>query len=203
MPKFQYILKVFAMVFMVMVNKNTMAQTTTLDIDENETTLPGNVADAYDRICLKRDIPAERWTVFTLPADLDGYYFGADAERYEVRNLKTDDDGTLVLDASEMYLEDDFVAGHTYVVYPKYGTSMLTLVTAGMKTPVNRSCSELICKDATGWNNDSSGIESMEADKESIHAIYDLSGRKTTMDNMKQHGGILIADKKKIVIHKH
>lgn len=105
-------------------------------------------AGSYDRIEMVRNIQDNVYTVFAVPAVVDGYFFGADAERYLVNRVETDTKGFKTVYVKEMDDLDDFEAGKLYMVKPEkgLGTDTLYSYTAGVKTQVKSAPqTDLVC----------------------------------------------------------
>lgn len=181
---------------------NAQAQAKVLNISASETQLPADVDDQYDRIIMSRDIPTGRWTALVMPADLDGYYFGANCERYVITSISHETSGELVIKTSSMKELDDFKAGVPYLVKPNLGADKLTFITAGYPTTVNKEAGELYCMDATGWVSEPTAIDNIQTEGMTEGKAYDLSGREISVKDMLVKGGIFIVNGKKQVIRK-
>lgn len=94
----------------------------------------------YDRIETVRNIPTGVLTAFAVPATVDGYFFGADAERYEVKRVEGQ---TIYVKVMEDVA--DFESGKLYVVRPDLGADTLYSYTAGMLTAVGNAQRDLEC----------------------------------------------------------
>jgi|GEM_PF-5015974 len=117
----------------------------TLDIAADNTNAIGGTIDyVYDRVDMVRNVPASTATLFAVPATVDGYYFGADAKRWEV-TVKAD--GQHVL----LPMDDlaDFEPNHLYIVKPEAncGATVITSIVAGTKVTVPASTNPLVCDD--------------------------------------------------------
>lgn len=181
---------------------NANAQAKVLNISASETHLPADVDDQYDRIIMNRDIPTGRWTALVMPADLDGYYFGIDTERYIIRSINREPGGELVIKTATMHELDDFMAGVPYLIKPKNGATELKFITAGIQTSVNKEAGELYCMDATGWVSEPTAIDNMQTEGMTEGKAYDLSGREINVKDMLSKGGIFIYNGKKHTISK-
>lgn len=89
----------------------------------------------WDRIEMVRNVPADAVTLFAVVAPMDGYYFGADAKRWEVQTV-TNDNGEHDLKIVPMADDADFEPLHYYIVKPEAGcgAEKLVSITAGIQT---------------------------------------------------------------------
>lgn len=107
---------------------------------------PGAAAGLkYDRIETVRNIPTGVLTAFAVPATVDGYFFGADAERYEVKEIKSTGSQSKEFVVKVMADEADFQPGKLYIVRPDLGADRLYSYTAGALTAVGATQRELEC----------------------------------------------------------
>lgn len=196
-------LKVVMLAAMLMVTTaEVKAQANVLNISESQLQVPQNADEKYDRIVMKRSIPADRWTAFVLPADLDGFYFGVEAERFIISSVSKGDVGDLVIKTLPMTESEDFVSGVPYLVKPKVGAEELVFLTAGIQTVVNKEAGELYCMDATGWKSEVSAIATTAINGKIDGKAYDLSGREVRVSEMLEKGGFFIYNGKKQSVHK-
>lgn len=93
----------------------------------------------YDRVeMLRTTLYAGKAYAISFPCLIDGYYFGADAPRYVVKNTVLKN-GNVCVNADDIELmvdEADFEPNVTYVVVPKVNTDFIVGLTAGLKTRV-------------------------------------------------------------------
>lgn len=121
-------------------NSGYTVATNILTIPQDQLT-PGAAGGLkYDRIETVRNIPTGVLTAFAVPATVDGYFFGADAERYEVKRVEGQ---TIYVKVMED--EADFESGKLYVVRPELGADRLYSYTAGMLTAVGNAQRDLEC----------------------------------------------------------
>ena len=98
----------------------------------------------YDRIEMVRQIPAGQLTALAVPALVDGYFFGADAERYAVLNVESNGEGN-VFTVRRMKDLEDFLSGTLYIVKPELDTQTIYSLTAGITTAVGSAQRALEC----------------------------------------------------------
>ena len=98
----------------------------------------------YDRIEMVRQIPSGQLTALAVPALVDGYFFGADAERYAVLKVESNGEGN-VFTVRRMKDLEDFQAGTLYVVKPELDTQTIYSLTAGITTDVGTGQRALEC----------------------------------------------------------
>lgn len=98
----------------------------------------------YDRIEMVRQIPSGQLTALAVPALVDGYFFGADAERYAVLKVESNGEGN-VFTVRRMKDLEDFQAGTLYVVKPEIDTQTIYSLTAGITTAVGTGQRALEC----------------------------------------------------------
>lgn len=178
------------------------AQAQVLEIDKNTKSVPTSASDTYDRITMERSVPTNRWTMMVFPANLDGFYFGIETERYLVTGSEKRADGVLVLDVVNMAERDDFKSGQKYLIKPVYGTEKITFVAPGMLTKVNKESGTLSCEDATGWVNHATAISDAEISELMNAEAYDIAGRKVSTSEIMSKGGMMIVNGKKVIIRK-
>ena len=120
----------------------TPASVLTVDADQQNV----GVAEGtrYDRIEMVRQIPAGQLTALAVPALVDGYFFGADAERYAVLNVESNGEGN-VFTVRRMKDLEDFLSGTLYIVKPELDTQTIYSLTAGITTAVGSAQRALEC----------------------------------------------------------
>lgn len=74
------------------------------------------------------------WSLVSFPSEVDGYYFGANAERYAVTKKANKNDHYIV-NLKAMDDLADFEAGKDYLVRPTLDIDKVVSVTAGLLTP--------------------------------------------------------------------
>ncbi len=111
------------------ITKCTMASPSAVAVAANASSEEGS----YDRIttAMPYAIPADKPVLLQFAAPVDGYYFGADAPRYEV-TLSADGEA---VSYEEMADDADFEAGKVYLVTSeREETAPVVSMTAGVKT---------------------------------------------------------------------
>ena len=172
------------------------------DVDElfigrDVTTVPvGSKAD-YLRVRLERTVKAGEWTAFTLPAKLDGYYFGPDAERYLIDDITYGTDGKQATVACHtLYDTTDFAAGKMYLVKSTIDLTEITCLTPGIPTAVVQNQDLVLACLQLDDPNLQVGITTPKADSEAATA-YDLCGRIIKGTGAK---GIVVTKNKKYIV---
>lgn len=96
----------------------------------------------YDRVEMTRTANVGEMTLVVVPCVVDGYFFGADAKRYEVTRLRQVPAGTVYnyyyfqFETREMEDTEDFQPCHYYLVRPTVQTNKIVACEAGLKTEV-------------------------------------------------------------------
>lgn len=116
-----------------------------LTVPEGQLTPGASAGLKYDRIETVRNIPTGVLTAFAVPATVDGYFFGADAERYEIESIVALENGCKEFRVYKMDDLADFVSGKLYLVKAEKGADKLYSYTAGILTPVGAEQRNLEC----------------------------------------------------------
>ena len=112
-----------------------------LSVAKQTTSIKG-IMGLYDRVEMVRTANVDELTVVVVPCVVDGYFFGADAKRYEVKRLKQIPAGTTYdyryfqFETREMEDTEDFQPNHYYLVRPTVQTNKIVACEAGLKTEV-------------------------------------------------------------------
>lgn len=112
-----------------------------LSVAKQTTSIKG-IMGLYDRVEMERTANVDELTVVVVPCVVDGYFFGADAKRYEVKRLKQIPTGTsydykyFQFETREMEDGEDFLPNHYYLVRPTVQTDKIVACEAGLKTEV-------------------------------------------------------------------
>ena len=153
----------------------------------------------YDRIEMVRQIPAGQLTALTVPALVDGYFFGADAERYAVLNVESNGEGN-VFTVRRMKDLEDFLSGTLYIVKPELNTQTIYSLTAGITTAVGSAQRALECfaipmQDVTRDHSvdqlDVKALENLVLEKESGED-YDLKVADMNADGSFRVGDVVL-----------
>ena len=153
----------------------------------------------YDRIEMVRQIPAGQLTALTVPALVDGYFFGADAERYAVLNVESNGEGN-VFTVRRMKDFEDFLSGTLYIVKPELDTQTIYSLTAGITTAVGSAQRALECfviplqdvtRDLSVDQMDVKALENLVLEKESGED-YDLKVADMNADGSFRVGDVVL-----------
>lgn len=153
----------------------------------------------YDRIEMVRQIPAGQLTALAVPALVDGYFFGADAERYAVLNVESNGEGN-VFTVRRMKDLEDFLSGTLYIVKPELDTQTIYSLTAGISTAVGSAQRALECfavplqdvtRDLSVDQMDVKALENLVLEKESGED-YDLKVADMNADGSFRVGDVAL-----------
>ena len=153
----------------------------------------------YDRIEMVRQIPAGQLTALAVPALVDGYFFGADAERYAVLNVESNGEGN-VFTVRRMKDLEDFLSGTLYIVKPELDTQTIYSLTAGITTAVGSTLRALECfavplqdvtRDLSVDQMDVKALENLVLEKESGED-YDLKVADMNADGSFRVGDVVL-----------
>ena len=153
----------------------------------------------YDRIEMVRQIPAGQLTALAVPALVDGYFFGADAERYAVLNVESNGEGN-VFTVRRMKDLEDFLSGTLYIVKPEPDTQTIYSLTAGITTAVGSAQRALECfavplqdvtRDLSVDQMDVKALENLVLEKESGED-YDLKVADMNADGSFRVGDVVL-----------
>lgn len=153
----------------------------------------------YDRIEMVRQIPAGQLTALAVPALVDGYFFGADAERYAVLNVESNGEGN-VFTVRRMKDLEDFLSGTLYIVKPELDTQTIYSLTAGIATAVGSTQRALECfavplqdvtRDLSVDQIDVKALENLVLEKESGED-YDLKVADMNADGSFRVGDVVL-----------
>ena len=153
----------------------------------------------YDRIEMVRQIPAGQLTALAVPALVDGYFFGADAERYAVLNVESNGEGN-VFTVRRMKDFEDFLSGTLYIVKPELDTQTIYSLTAGITTAVGSTQRALECfavplqdvtRDLSVDQMDVKALENLVLEKESGED-YDLKVADMNADGSFRVGDVVL-----------
>ena len=153
----------------------------------------------YDRIEMVRQIPAGQLTALAVPALVDGYFFGADAERYAVLNVESNGEGN-VFTVRRMKDLEDFLSGTLYIVKPELDTQTIYSLTAGITTAVGSAQRALECfavplqdvtRDFSVDQMDVKALENLVLEKESGED-YDLKVADMNADGSFRVGDVVL-----------
>ena len=153
----------------------------------------------YDRIEMVRQIPAGQLTALAVPALVDGYFFGADAERYAVLNVESNGEGN-VFTVRRMKDFEDFLSGTLYIVKPELDTQTIYSLTAGITTAVGSAQRALECfavplqdvtRDLSVDQMDVKALENLVLEKESSED-YDLKVADMNADGSFRVGDVVL-----------
>ena len=153
----------------------------------------------YDRIEMVRQIPAGQLTALAVPALVDGYFFGADAERYAVLNVESNGEGN-VFTVRRMKDFEDFLSGTLYIVKPELDTQTIYSLTAGITTAVGSAQRALECfavplqdvtRDLSVDQMDVKALENLVLEKESGEG-YDLKVADMNSDGSFRVGDVAL-----------
>lgn len=153
----------------------------------------------YDRIEMVRQIPAGQLTALAVPALVDGYFFGADAERYAVLNVESNGEGN-VFTVRRMKDLEDFLSGTFYIVKPELDTQTIYSLTAGITTAVGSAQRALECfavplqdvtRDLSVDQMDVKALENLVLEKESGED-YDLKVADMNADGSFRVGDVAL-----------
>ena len=153
----------------------------------------------YDRIEMVRQIPAGQLTALAVPALVDGYFFGADAERYAVLNVESNGEGN-VFTVRRMKDFEDFLSGTLYIVKPELNTQTIYSLTAGITTAVGSAQRALECfavplqdvtRDLSVDQMDVKALENLVLEKESGED-YDLKVADMNADGSFRVGDVVL-----------
>lgn len=153
----------------------------------------------YDRIEMVRQIPAGQLTALAVPALVDGYFFGADAERYAVLNVESNGEGN-VFTVRRMKDFEDFLSGTLYIVKPELDTQTIYSLTAGITTAVGSAQRALECfavplqdvtRDLSVDQMDVKALENLVLEKESGED-YDLKVADMNADGSFRVGDVAL-----------
>ena len=153
----------------------------------------------YDRIEMVRQIPAGQLTALAVPALVDGYFFGADAERYAVLNVESNGEGN-VFTVRRMKDLEDFLSGTLYIVKPELNTQTIYSLTAGITTAVGSAQRALECfavplqdvtRDLSVDQMDVKALENLVLEKESGED-YDLKVADMNADGSFRVGDVVL-----------
>ncbi len=175
----------------------TPASVLTVDADQQNV----GVAEGtrYDRIEMVRQIPAGQLTALAVPALVDGYFFGADAERYAVLNVESNGEGN-VFTVRRMKDLEDFLSGTLYIVKPELDTQTIYSLTAGITTAVGSAQRALECfavplqdvtRDLSVDQMDVKALENLVLEKESGED-YDLKVADMNADGSFRVGDVVL-----------
>lgn len=115
-----------------------------LTVGADQQTVGVTEGTRYDRIETVRQIPAGQLTALAVPALVDGYFFGADAERFVVLDVVSNGEGN-TFTVRRMKDLEDFLAGTLYIVKPELKTQTIYSLTAGITTAVGTGQRTLEC----------------------------------------------------------
>lgn len=171
------------------------ANAQTLDIDNNTTRVTSDQTGRYDRVIVQRTLLAGHTYGIVFPSELDGYYFGPDAERRSIDIINENDFGQFELSAVNMKELDNFKPGQAYLITPVQDMDSIIHMTPGIKTKVPAAINPLYCIDMTD--------KIIELDPEEIREhmnapYYDILGRK--FDALPASKGIYIHMGEKILV---
>lgn len=142
-PMKRHILLPFALLATLTLQAQTSASVLTIPTGQLQT---GATSGAkYDRIETVRAISAGKLYVLAVPSTVDGYYFGADAERYIVKEVRKKGDEGKEYVVGLMGDTADFESGNLYIVRPDMGADALYSYTAGVQTAVGDTQCDLEC----------------------------------------------------------
>lgn len=153
----------------------------------------------YDRIEMVRQIPAGQLTALAVPALVDGYFFGADAERYAVLNVESNGEGN-VFTVRRMKDFEDFLSGTLYIIKPELDTQTIYSLTAGITTAVGSAQRALECfavplqdvtRDLSVDQMDVKALENLVLEKESGED-YDLKVADMNADGSFRVGDVAL-----------
>ena len=153
----------------------------------------------YDRIEMVRQIPVGQLTALAVPALVDGYFFGADAERYAVLNVESNGEGN-VFTVRRMKDFEDFLSGTLYIVKPELDTQTIYSLTAGITTAVGSAQRALECfavplqdvtRDLSVDQMDVKALENLVLEKESGED-YDLKVADMNADGSFRVGDVAL-----------
>lgn len=120
-----------------------------LSVAKQTTSIKG-IMGLYDRVEMERTANVDELTVVVVPCVVDGYFFGADAKRYEVKRLKQIPAGTTYdykyfqFETREMEDGEDFLPNHYYLVRPTVQTNKIVACEAGLKLEVGDAQKTLV-----------------------------------------------------------
>lgn len=153
----------------------------------------------YDRIEMVRQIPSGQLTALAVPALVDGYFFGADAERYAVLKVESNGEGN-VFTVRRMKDLEDFLSGTLYIVKPELDTQTIYSLTAGITTAVGSAQRALECfavplqdvtRDLSVDQMDVKALENLVLEKESGED-YDLKVADMNADGRFRVGDVVL-----------
>lgn len=180
------------MVIMAISAMAVNAQTLTLESNKND--ISASEAGNYDRVEYVRQVEANTTVLVSFPAKLDGYYFGPDAERFLVKEVKEGANGKLNITTEKMADNLDFVPGQTYLVSPTQNIECIVSLTPAKKTPVSQTTESLIYKVV---DNPATAIADITVVSKGNDAIYDVSGRRYSSTSKP---GIYVIKNRKVLI---
>lgn len=164
-----------------------------LHITKTDAGIPSDARSSYMRIVLDREIKADKWTLLVLPAALDGYYFGPDAERFEVvaYDFEASPASFAVLPMEDT---DDFLPERAYLVKSEGDVDSIVCLSPGVPTEVARNKEvQLLCMEFDDVAiTDASGMTRVFGN-DSGKRIYDLAGRAVKAAS---HGVFIVNGKK-------
>ena len=175
-----------------------------INIQADATETPEVPNSSLDRITWDRQLQAGHDYAIVFPAPLDGYYFGADAQRYEVRAM-AEQNGVWHLNIADPMTDlQNFLPGQpVYLVRPTVDIAQLTFVTAGIRTNLLGRGWQLRCIDVTGYVVDTElAIRHIltAADTETASAWYDIMGRQVSFGAAPTEPGTYINRGQKVII---
>lgn len=193
----RYTLLFFLLSSFLLSYAQTPASVLTVDADQQNV----GVAEGtrYDRIEMVRQIPAGQLTALAVPALVDGYFFGADAERYAVLNVESNGEGN-VFTVRRMKDFEDFLSGTLYIVKPELDTQTIYSLTAGITTAVGSAQRALECfavplqdvtRDLSVDQMDVKALENLVLEKESGED-YDLKVADMNADGSFRVGDVAL-----------
>ena len=193
----RYTLLFFLLSSFLLSYAQTPASVLTVDADQQNV----GVAEGtrYDRIEMVRQIPAGQLTALAVPALVDGYFFGADAERYAVLNVESNGEGN-VFTVRRMKDLEDFLSGTLYIVKPELDTQTIYSLTAGITTAVGSAQRALECfavplqdvtRDLSVDQMDVKALENLVLEKESGED-YDLKVADMNADGSFRVGDVAL-----------
>ena len=170
-----------------------------LHIAKSDDSVPSTAKNSYMRITLDREVKAGKWTLLVLPSELDGYYFGPNAPRYEVSQY---DDSAPVPAVTGVKMADakDFQPNHVYLLKSDGDVSEIVCKSPGVPTKVEQTASQqlLVCLEFDDVNINPTGIEQQQipSDPATHDTIFDIIGRAVK----KAVHGIYIINGKKVFV---
>ena len=170
-----------------------------LTVGADQQTVGVTEGTRYDRIETVRQIPAGQLTALAVPALVDGYFFGADAERYAVLKVESNGEGN-VFTVRRMKDFEDFLSGTLYIVKPELDTQTIYSLTAGITTAVGSAQRALECfavplqdvtRDLSVDQMDVKALENLVLEKESGED-YDLKVADMNADGSFRVGDVAL-----------